>query len=598
MGLLFALNNRGGFVRRGFPTPDSSSRLPVLPSSLRISHCIKTLAPDKSRSDTTANEVYVTGTFDNWARSVKLDRTADGFRKDVPVPVVGGKMLYKFVVDGAWKIDPTALQEDDGHHNTNNVLLRQHIKQLPPGKDTLDTPAPASTARDKAPETMSGVTPEATTAALAADVSKESNNAPQTETVVPTISSAAPESTTAALAKDVALESKKDSTPGAFPVTPAGETEQYSVKPIPATAGLGNPIQLQPGEPVPDPSTLTSNTITSTVTTDKEGYEKDASAAGFAPPEEKLTTLPATANGTNGLAEPFVQSAGPTSTTAALAGAVPLEKTHRDVNGHNAPETVANDVPEVVKESLAKAHKEPEAAGVATAVEEKKEVEEELLQNVEPAAAAGDAALGVPLVVRKSIDEAHWTPEATAVPEAVLDKKEVEQELLHDVKRVDAAGEPAPVITAETSATAPGTTAPAAGAATLAPDVSRRNQDRSISPKSREPRAPAADTTGPPTTEQTQPTVTTGPETTTAPTVSQVQPQPQTQTQEPARTNSAAIAAAAAAANTTTQPATVQTEAGAATTTAAAVAADQDSKPRKKKNRASAIFSKLKEKFR
>ncbi|KLJ11362.1 hypothetical protein EMPG_13368, partial [Blastomyces silverae] len=87
---------------------------------------------------------------------------------------------------------------------------------------------------------MSGVTPESTTAALAAGVPKESDKAPETETAAPaapTISSAAPESTTATLAKDATLESKKDSTPGAFPVTPAGEPEQFSAKPIPATEG-------------------------------------------------------------------------------------------------------------------------------------------------------------------------------------------------------------------------------------------------------------------------------------------------------------------------------------------------------------------------
>lgn len=448
---------------------------------------------------------------------------------------------------------------------------------------------------------MSGVTPEATTAALAACVPKESDKVPETETVapaIPTISSVTPESTTAALAKDATLESKRDSTPGAFPVTPSGEPEQFSVKPIPATEGAGNPIQLQPGEPVPDPSTITNNTVTSTVTTDKEGYEKDASAAGFAPPEETVTTLPVTTNGTNGLVEPFIQSAAPTSTTAALAGAVPLENVNRNTNGFSEPQVAANEVPEVVKESLAKAHKEPEAAGIPLAVEEKKEVEEELLKNVEPAEAAGDANIGVPLVVRRSIDEAHWNAEAADVPEAVVEKKEVEQELLHDVKRVDDTGEPAPVITAETAATASDTTpepaaAPPAAAASLAPDVSRRNQDRSISPKTREPRDGAADNAGPPMTteqEQTQPTVTTtttGPETAAAPAVSQGQTQ--TQTQEPAGANSAAIAAAAAAANTTPRTATAPTEAG---------ATDHDSKPRKKKNRASAIFSKLKEKFK
>ncbi|KKZ59867.1 hypothetical protein EMCG_05329 [[Emmonsia] crescens] len=438
---------------------------------------------------------------------------------------------------------------------------------------------------------MSGVTPEATTAALAACVPKESDKVPETETVapaIPTISSVAPESTTAALAKEATLESKRDSTPGAFPVTPSGEPEQFSVKPIPATEGAGNPIQLQPGEPVPDSSSITNNTVTSTVTTDKEGYEKDASAAGFAPPEETVTTLPVATNGTNGLVEPFIQSAAPTSTTAALAGAVPLENVNRNTNGFSDPQVAADEVPEVVKESLAKAHKEPEAAGVPVAVEEKKEVEEELLKCVEPAEAAGDANFGVPLMVRRSIDEAHWNAEAADVPEAVVEKQEVEQELLHDVKRVDDTGEPAPVMTAKTAAPASDTT-PAA--ASLAPDVSRRNQDRSISPKTREPRGGAADTAGLPMTteqEQTQPTVTTtttGPETTAAPAV----PQGQTQTQEPAGANSAAIAAAAAAANTTPRTTTAPTEAG---------TTDHDSKPRKKKNRASAIFSKLKEKFK
>ncbi|PGG97690.1 hypothetical protein GX51_07200 [Blastomyces parvus] len=520
-------------------------------------------------TDPTAKEVYVTGTFDNWGRSVKLDRTEDGFRKDVALPIVGGKLLYKFVVDGSWKIDPTALKEDDGHHNTNNVLLRQHIKQLPPVK--VLAPAPTSPTDKEAPETMSGVTPESTTAALAAGVPKESDRALETETAAPTISSVAPESTTAALAKDATLESKKDSTPGAFPVTPAGETEQFSAKPIPATEGIGNPIQLQPGEPVPDPSTITQNTVASTATTGQEGYEKDASAAGFAPPpEETVTTLPVTTNGTNGVVEPFVQSAAPTSTTAALAGAVPLEKNTRNANGPSEPQVAANNVPEVVRKSLDKDHGEPEAASNPIAVEEKREVEEELVGTVRPAAGASDA----PAIVRRSIDEAHWDPEAAAVPQAVAEKKEVEQELLHDVKRVDRAGEPAPIITAETSATAPGTSTTAAHA----PEPPRKDKDESISPKS--PAGTTADTAGAPTTEQTQPTVTTGPKTTT--------------------TAPAVVAAAAAAKNTsgTAGPPATGAGAGAAAKPTTAKPTDQESKTKKKKNRASAIFSKLKEKFK
>jgi hypothetical protein len=36
----------------------------------------------------------VTGSFDNWTRSVQLDKTADGFAKSVPLPL-GQNVLYK-----------------------------------------------------------------------------------------------------------------------------------------------------------------------------------------------------------------------------------------------------------------------------------------------------------------------------------------------------------------------------------------------------------------------------------------------------------------------------------------------------------------------
>lgn len=63
--------------------------------------------------------------------------------------------------------------------------------------------------------------------------------------------------------------------PGAFPETPANEPTGFSVNPIPATAGTGNPINLAPGEKVPDPSTLTSNTISSTVRDDTSLAKKE-----------------------------------------------------------------------------------------------------------------------------------------------------------------------------------------------------------------------------------------------------------------------------------------------------------------------------------
>ncbi|KAK2773855.1 hypothetical protein FQN52_004455 [Onygenales sp. PD_12] len=492
---------------------------------------------------TTPAEVVVTGTFDNWQRSVRLDRTEQGFSKDVALPVTP-KILYKFVVDGAWKIDPSALQEDDGHNNTNNVLLRQHIRQLP----SATVPSAPDTAARAA--VMSGVTPEATTAALAAAVPKESDKAPEAAA----ISSAAPESTTAALAAAVPLQDKPEETPGTFPETPAKEPEQLSVNPIPASEGIGNPVQTKPGEPVPEPSTITTNTVASTATTDKAGYDKDASAPGFT--EEAVTTLPVKNQIVNGAAEPHIQSAAPTSTTAALAAAVPLES--------------AKDVPEPVKDSITAAHKSPEAAGVPEAVKEKKQVEQELLHDIKPAPATSPEPATVPAVVTKSIAEAHKEPEAEAVPEAVEEKKEVEQELLKDVKPSEAAGEPAPTVTAETSPTAPAATPAAAATTAAAVPAPARVQERSISPKSREPLAAAAA----PTEEPAVTTTTTGPETATAPAPAQQQ--------QPAAAAAPAAPAAAAAPAETAKPEAEQAK----------------DKARKKKNRASALFSKIKEKFK
>lgn len=42
-----------------------------------------------------ANEVFVTGTFDDWGKTVRLDRTGDVFEKEVRLPAIGDKVHYK-----------------------------------------------------------------------------------------------------------------------------------------------------------------------------------------------------------------------------------------------------------------------------------------------------------------------------------------------------------------------------------------------------------------------------------------------------------------------------------------------------------------------
>ena len=181
-----------------------------------------------------------------------------------------------------------------------------------------------------------------------------------------------------------------------------GESEQtFSVAPLPAFAGAVNPVKVAPGEALPHPSTVTDQTIDSTVRTDKESYEKSG-ALGHAPslplvvtpqserdengtgildlppvpnnliPESSLPFAPVEA-----AAVPTIQSAGAQSTTAQLAGAVPLE---------------SSKVPDVVKESQDQAGFAPEASAVPEEVKEKAEVEKELLSEVPKAPATSEGA--------------------------------------------------------------------------------------------------------------------------------------------------------------------------------------------------------------
>ncbi|OQE30855.1 hypothetical protein PENFLA_c002G01257 [Penicillium flavigenum] len=321
-----------------------------------------------------ASEVFVTGTFDDWGKTVKLDRVGDIFVKEVTISPVQ-KIHYKFVVDGIWTTDPNVREEDDGNNNINNVLLPEEIKS------------------DFAP--MSGVTPDSTTAALAANVPKEPNG----------------------------------DLPGSFPETPGQESEQtFSVDPIPASGGYGNPVSLKPGEKAPHHNTLDNNTVDSNVTLDKESYEKgqtlplgagtqntDTNPGAFAftippvtknmipesslpigGPAQRAATSATEPTYTGGPAQQaamtdpgyYIQSAGPNSTTAALAAGVPLESKGKQTNGDKPVE----EVPQIVKDSLSEAHKDPEAAANQEAVDEKHATEEELHKKIPVAESAGAPA--------------------------------------------------------------------------------------------------------------------------------------------------------------------------------------------------------------
>jgi len=73
-----------------------------------------------------AKEVALVGDFNRWdARATPMTRTPTGGTWSVTLPVVPGRHLYAFVVDGTqWLADPTApLAPEDGFGAANSVLL-------------------------------------------------------------------------------------------------------------------------------------------------------------------------------------------------------------------------------------------------------------------------------------------------------------------------------------------------------------------------------------------------------------------------------------------------------------------------------------------
>lgn len=265
-----------------------------------------------------------------------------------------------------------------------------------------------------------------------------------------------------------AAHSTPQSGPGAFPETPAALDDQaFSVNPIPASAeagvhddpelvaadaakskdseqtlgisplpatgGIGNPIQLRPGETVPESSKFTdSNHINSNVKLDKDSYEQSDAATSSIPEPGAIgagllggvgllgdkakglipeSSMPMGKDTPASIADedigPHISSVAPTSTTNQLAGQVPLEPRSRDVDptiSSVAPTSTSNDLagavplesrapPAIVSASQDQAHADPEASAVPSAVDDKKEMENELQSKVSPAPVTSESGV-------------------------------------------------------------------------------------------------------------------------------------------------------------------------------------------------------------
>jgi len=298
------------------------------------------------------------------------------------------------------------------------------------------------------------------------------------------ISSAAPGATTASLAGQQPLEKEvrgKDTsqTPGTFPGTPAltssdekkdglaaaglaaglvgaggagalaskagsKEPEQtFSVNPIPASSGVGNPISLAAGEKVPEPSTITSNTIASTVRDDpslKSSAEDAGQTFGVAP-------LPAT----GGIGNPISLAPGekvPDSssyTASNINSHVKLDKDSYENSGSSVP-VLPPKTGEIESDTAAggallgglgpqTTNMIPESS-MGMGADAPAPLEGQAISSVGANSTTNELAgqvplepRGVPVVVKESQKDAGVAPEASANPEAVQEKKDVESEL-------------------------------------------------------------------------------------------------------------------------------------------------------------------------
>ncbi|KAI1006726.1 hypothetical protein K3495_g1493 [Podosphaera aphanis] len=305
-----------------------------------------------------ADEVYVTGTFDDWSKSERLDKTEVNFAKRVMLPNTSQKIYYKFVVDGNWITDHTAPQEEDESGNVNNVLTTDQItRHIPDMAGIISGVSPSSTTavmagavpleKDKyqepsgSPETfprvgsiISGVTPSSTTAIMAGavplekDKYQEPSESPETfSRVGSTISGVTPSSTSAMMAGTVPLE--KDQTRDEISTTIVedfSKTAFSGVSPNSTTAIMAGAVPLEKDkyqEPSGSPETFprvgsiisgVTPSSTSAIMAGAVPLEKDA--------KKESSGLPGTFPGAKG----SISGVTPSSTSAIMAGAVPLEK--------------------------------------------------------------------------------------------------------------------------------------------------------------------------------------------------------------------------------------------------------------------------------
>lgn len=241
------------------------------------------------------------------------------------------------------------------------------------------------------------------------------------------------------MAGEQPLESKS-SAPGAFPETPANEEQAFSVNPIPASQGIGNPIQLTPGDKVPESAGINKSTVESGVHDDPELKAKDEGeqTLGVAPipatggignpiqlaPGEKVPDASTITSNTVDSTAKMDESSYQKSDAAVTSTAPDAGTAQKDITPSQA--ILSGPGPVIPESSMPMGNTtDASTADVGPTISS---VGATSTTN-ELAGQVPKESRGVPTVVSESQQEANVAPEASANPEAVSEKKEVEEEL-------------------------------------------------------------------------------------------------------------------------------------------------------------------------
>lgn len=388
-------------------------------------------------------------------------------------------------MDGNWTVDTTARREPDSSGIENNVLLPIDLADEPTDMSqvTISSAAPDSTTTALAAQvpietetngnvdnaTISSVAPDSTTAALAAEVPKEAKT-PSLKGV-PGGFPQTPDTESPSPAPAISTGEEEPGNPAA-PVP--GDSVPYDHLAEDTNGG----VRLDKQSPeIVDAPNLTPTEQREVLDIAPLSSAEEADVLGIVKEnQEQAHTLEDESKEEVFVAQPTTEGGDHTARSyTAEAGIGSDSSEQKDEDG-----AVATAIPEVVRQSQIEAHASPEAGAVESAVEAKKGVESELKQEVSPVAPVGEPAVSefvepaeqVPEVVLNSMSEARAEQEAAGVNEAVEAKSSVPIELNTTAEDTTAASAPKPSDNqTETGLAVPQTSSPSLSPTSLSPSA-------------------------------------------------------------------------------------------------------------------------------